>query len=41
MIFYVFNSYTVKVLKENVEKLLDIDLGNDISGVTPKAQQQK
>ena len=41
VIFYVFNSYTVKVLNENIEKLLDIDLGNDIWGVTPKAQQQK
>ena len=26
MTFYVFNSYTVKLLEENIEKLLDIDL---------------
>ena len=41
MIFYVFNSYTVKLLEENVEKLLDVDLGNDIWSVTPKAQATK
>ena len=39
MTFYVFK--TVKLLEENIEKLLDINLGNDIWGVTPKAQATK
>ena len=33
---------TIKLLEENIgKKLLDMDLGNDFSDMTPKAQAKK